>query len=160
MPRGWSLVAARPEPTQLNEMNLLANKSNRKSGFTLVELTIVVVILGVLATFAIPRYMRVVERSKAAEAFVYLAEIQSGQAIFHAQKDIYADDLLNLDISVPDPNHFLVAAPVAADFETEWSVTLTRDGAAAGFGPYTVVFTHLGFDELNSTIPANLIAYK
>ena len=160
MPRGWSHEAARSDPTQLNEMNLLAKKNGRKSGFTLVELTIVVVILGVLATFAIPRYMRVVERSKAAEAFVYLAEIQSGQAIYHAQKDTYASDLLDLDISVPDPNHFLVAAPVSGDFESEWSVTVTRDGAAAGFGPYTVVFSHLGFDELNSTIPANLIAFK
>ena len=38
-------------------------------GFTLVELAVVVVIIGVLAAFADPRFLASVERSKAAEAF-------------------------------------------------------------------------------------------
>ena len=43
-------------------------KTMMKAGFSLVELAVVVVIIGVLAAFAVPRFRASVERSKAAEA--------------------------------------------------------------------------------------------
>src|SRR5438445_331131 len=46
--------------------------SKTRKGFTLVELSVVIVIVGVLAAFGVPRLLKSVERSKAAEAFSYL----------------------------------------------------------------------------------------
>ncbi|MEW5922995.1 MAG: prepilin-type N-terminal cleavage/methylation domain-containing protein, partial [Candidatus Zixiibacteriota bacterium] len=43
-------------------------RKNDKSGFTLIELMIVVVIIGILAAMAIPRYMSVSTKSKQSEA--------------------------------------------------------------------------------------------
>ena len=36
--------------------------------------------------------------------------------------------------------------------QNTWTLTLTRTGASAGYGAYTVVFTDQGYDATNSTI--------
>ena len=51
-----------------------------RRAFTLVELAVVIVIIGVLAAFGVPRFIKSVERSKAAEAFAYEAAVRSSQA--------------------------------------------------------------------------------
>ena len=46
-----------------------------------------------------------------------------------------------------------IAVPASeTTLETGWEVTLTRVGASAGYGAYTVVFNHDGFDTVGSTI--------
>ena len=52
-----------------------------RKGFSLVELAVVVIIVGVLAAFGVPRMLKSVERSKSAEAFKYLASVRDAQEI-------------------------------------------------------------------------------
>ena len=47
-----------------------------RKGFTLVELAVVIVIIGVLAAFGVPQFLKSVERSKAAESFNYLSAMR------------------------------------------------------------------------------------
>ena len=54
------------------------------AGFTLVELMIVVVILGILAAVAIPAFTRYVKRSKTSEATGNLAKIYQGEVSYYA----------------------------------------------------------------------------
>jgi len=132
-----------------------STKTMSRTGFSLVELAVVVVIIGVLAAFAVPRFRSSVERSKAAEAFNYLAAVQASQERYHARQSTYADDLDVLDIKLTSPKYFSVGsigAGSTGDLEDSWTLSLTRSGASAGYGEYTVTFNEEGFDDEDSTI--------
>ncbi|MGB0952594.1 MAG: type IV pilin protein [Planctomycetota bacterium] len=130
--------------------------NTKKAGFSLVELTIVVVILGVLATFAVPRFMSSVEKTKASEAFSYLAQIESAQGRYNAENGIYATTTSALDLEIDNPEFFNISGPYSSNWETRWEMKLTRNGASSGYGRYTVVFDQDGFNTPKSSIPREL----
>ncbi len=136
-------------------MYRFVSRSKTRKGFTLVELAVVIVIIGVLAAFGVPRFLKSVERSKAAESFSYLSAVRSSQERYLAQYGQYSTDLTQLDIQIPSPAYFTIGTVSAGSTgltQNSWSLTLTRTGASAGYGAYTVIFTDQGYDATNSGI--------
>jgi prepilin-type N-terminal cleavage/methylation domain-containing protein len=130
-------------------MREISKQIRNSKGFTLVELAVVIVIIGVLAAFGVPRFKVAVEKSKAAEAFAYLSAVRDAEERYFSQQSTYASDVAKLDISQTAPSYFTAPSITASD--STWSGTLTRTGSSAGYGAYTVVFTPDGFDA-SSTI--------
>ena len=130
--------------------------ANRRKGFSLVELAVVVIIIGVLAAFGVPKMLQAVERSKASEAFGYLSAVRAAQERYQAREGKYAETLSDLDISQTSPKYFDVLPDESTITATEdtWTLTLKRKEGSSGYGQYTVTFTQDGFDTdtANSTI--------
>ena len=69
-------------------------KSNRiLEGFTLVEILIVVVIIGILATVAIPTYFKYVERGYASDAKVQIKNILQNAELFRQETGDWPTDV-------------------------------------------------------------------
>ena len=70
-----------------------ANKENimksLKKGFTLVELMVVIVIIGILAALAIPRFLGATNKTKAAEFKPVLKQIYTLQEAYKQERDVY-----------------------------------------------------------------------
>jgi prepilin-type N-terminal cleavage/methylation domain-containing protein len=66
-------------------------RASSQSGFTLVELLIVMVVIGILATVAMPLYQLVPERSRATEADAGLGAIRSALRVYYAEHGTYVN---------------------------------------------------------------------
>lgn len=78
---------------RINTVSLLKDKKTALShkGFTLIELMIVVVIIGILGSIAIPSYREYVKRGKAAEATSNLANLKIRMEQYFQDNKTYAD---------------------------------------------------------------------
>jgi prepilin-type N-terminal cleavage/methylation domain-containing protein len=68
---------------------MLSKFHRNQKGFTLIELMIVVVIIGILAALAIPRFMRATTKAKQSEAKNILKQIYVMEHSYRQEKDTY-----------------------------------------------------------------------
>jgi len=73
-----------------------------KTGFTLTEILVVVVIIAILATLSMPMLVKTIEKAKIGEAISNLNLIRTGQKIYFLEKNTFSSDISRLNIE--DPN--------------------------------------------------------
>jgi prepilin-type N-terminal cleavage/methylation domain-containing protein len=76
-------------------LNNLKNKF--QEGFTLVEILIVVVIIGILAAIAIPTYFTYVERGYASDAKVQMKNILENAKLYYSENDDFPEDVKTMN---------------------------------------------------------------
>ena len=109
--------------------------SKNMQGVTLLELMIVVVIVGILATVAYPAYRDVAARAKRVEAKAALLQILSNQERFYLQNNTYTTDMtamgFNADPFISDSGSYSIAI-TAADASDFTAIATYRLGGREG----------------------------
>jgi general secretion pathway protein G len=114
----------------------MLNRSTDRAGFTLIELLLVMTILGLLLSIALPRYWQSLDRAKETTLKQNLKVLRSTLDQFHGDKGRYPADLEEL-VS----NGYLRAVPVdpVTESSSTWIVIMSNDGDQPG-----VVDVHSG----------------
>ncbi|MFH1128419.1 MAG: prepilin-type N-terminal cleavage/methylation domain-containing protein [Candidatus Omnitrophota bacterium] len=72
-----------------------------RKGFTLLELIIVIIIIGVLATLGFTQYTKVVEKGRAAEARAILGSLRTAERAYYLEYEAFTATLADLGIDAP-----------------------------------------------------------
>ncbi len=102
-------------------------KRSALAGFTLIELLIVVVIIGVLAAIAIPRFSATREKAFLATLKSDLKNLAAQQEIYHGDTYSYSSALGPLNFNVSDG----VTININESTNIGWAATATHTGSSS-----------------------------
>ncbi|TBR15250.1 prepilin-type N-terminal cleavage/methylation domain-containing protein [bacterium] len=121
-----------------------------RKGFTLIELIVVIIIVGILAMIGFSQYSKVVEKGRTAEAKSVLGSLRTAEAAYSLENGAYTATITNLPVEAPTAcvtTHYysysanaaglLTAARCTAGGKTPnatASYTVTLDTATGVFG--------------------------
>lgn len=129
----------------------MRTQRTQERGFTLLELLMVVIIIAILASIALPQYFRVTERSRTAQALQLLASIRGSQLRFRANSptNIYDGVAMgNLDLAAAAAPFYPVMTGWGAPAASGTAAGSNAQSARVG-GPHAGTLLSIDLDTGN-----------
>lgn len=125
---------------------MLRMLKRRRYGFTLLELLVVMIIVGLLASITLPLYGRFTRRARATEATNVIGEMLTSEWLLFQENAEFSTDLTDLLVTADTASftYALSDAPTAGDLTADVTVTATGVG-----GEPTAGITIVGFINSN-----------
>jgi len=96
-----------------------------KRSFTLLELVVVIIIIGILVTFAAPQYIMAVQKAKAAKAKQHISLIHQAEKMYYQEQGQYSP-LVGSSADYSELNKYSDLSEVAND--QDWYYTTDTTG--------------------------------
>jgi type IV pilus assembly protein PilE len=111
----------------------------RQTGFTLIELMVVLAIVAIIAAIALPTFSEQLRKSRRTEAIRGLADMQLAQERWRANHISYG---AGTDLALPTSDYYTFAITASSNTATGYTATATRKSgtaqAADRCGTYTL----------------------
>lgn len=96
------------------ENSAMSHQRRSNTGFTLIEVIVVVAIIGIIAAIAVPSYARYMIDARRTDAMVILSELAGEQQRYFTENNEYADDMQTLGYGsaatlISPEGHYLVS---------------------------------------------------
>lgn len=119
----------------------------RAPGFTLIELVIVVAVVAILLSIAIPSYLDSVVRSRRSDAMTTLTRYANQQEIFYSNTNSYSTNL-GLSSSSSE-GYYVISTPAASATAYTVQATPVNGSSQSGDGSFRITSTGQKLWDMN-----------
>lgn len=132
----------------MGKNNILSKRI--RVGFTLTEILIVVIIIGILATLALPTLVKTLEKAKLGEAASNLNLIRTGEKIYFLENSFFTNDIGSLNIEDPNSGAKYFDYTIPSADSSDFTARADRKNTAPS--PYSTYYYDI---DKNGTITSN-----
>jgi len=114
---------------QIKLMQHLLGKNKDNEGFTMIELVIVFILIGILSAIALPSFLNQAAKAQQSEAKTYVGAVNRAQQAYRMENTSFAGDIDTLQIGIPaSTNNYGYAIAGNTSFAT---ITATANDTSA-----------------------------